>query len=70
MKLSLIQVFAESHDGKVSGTWLQDFNGTIEDAARKAKEAEAASFKKIQVAVVEEIGSSNYDLIFGIKRLA
>lgn len=70
MKLSLIQVFAESHDGKVSGTWLQDVNGTIEDAARKAKEIEASSLTKIQVAVVEEVGSSKYDLMFGIKRLA
>ena len=69
MRYSLVKVFAESQDGKVSGTWVEDVDGTIEDALRRAKAVEQASVSSIQVAVVERLGSSGYDLTFGMKKL-
>jgi hypothetical protein len=69
-KFSLINV-SERKNGCVSGNWIQDVTGTIEDAFKKAKGTEKANGNRINVAVVERINSStpNYDYLTNIKEI-
>lgn len=56
MKYSLINVDVDNGE-TVDGYWLQDVNGTFEDALRATQETERVNSYRIQVAVVEQINS-------------
>ena len=43
----------------VSGNWIQNVIGSLEEAIERAKSTEKANGNKIEVAVVDEIMSSN-----------
>ena len=69
MRFSLINV-SEEKDGSVSGNWIQDFTGTLEEAIEWAKDTEAANSFRIDVAVVEQIGGYiGFDFLTNMKRL-
>ena len=54
-RYSLINVFEEHKDGTVSGFWVQNKTGTLQEAKEWAKETEKANSNRITVAVVAEI---------------
>lgn len=68
MKFALINVSCEQN-GFVSGSWIQDFTGTLEQAAEYARETEMANSNRITVAVVEDKCYTPFTIIRGGKRL-
>lgn len=56
-KYSLVNVSGRMN-GKVSGTWLQDVTGSVEEAIERARSTERANGNRIEVAVVDRIEGS------------
>lgn len=66
---SLINVHA-SHGDRVTGTWLQDFTGSKEQAVIKARRTEAVNSNKITVAVTERVAFGLLDGPGDARRIA
>lgn len=56
-KFSLINT-TSNNAGKVSGYWIQDSTGTLEEAKQKARETEAVNGNKITVTVTNRVNGS------------
>lgn len=56
-KFSLLTV-VERKDGLVSGNWIQDFTGSVDEAIECARATEKANSNRVEVAVVERTGGS------------
>ncbi|MGC6586619.1 hypothetical protein ACPV3A_16830 [Paenibacillus sp. Dod16] len=69
-KFSLINV-SERKNGMVSGNWIQDITATKDEAFKRARDTEKANGNRIEVAVVEILGSKapNYDYLTNIKEV-
>ena len=70
MKFSLINVVREEN-GLVDGVWIQNYTGTLEEAAQWARDTEKANSNRITVAVVEQYvyGCPDYSLVTKQRRL-
>lgn len=58
MKYSLINVSVDKGE-TVDGNWVQNVSGTLEEAIEIARATEKANGYQIEIAVVEEICSTN-----------
>lgn len=69
-KYSLIQV-QERKNGRVSGYWIQDCVGTIEEAFERKEDTEKANSNRIEIAIVEQLtnGCPRWDYIRNIKEI-
>ena len=65
---TLVNVDHEEN-GFVSGNWIQDFAGTLEEATQMARETERVNNNRITVAVVENMYFSQFQRIYKAKRL-
>ena len=59
MTFSLINVSSRDAEGLVTGNWIQDVIGTIDDAYNRARSTEEANGNKISVAVVKGLPGTN-----------
>lgn len=55
MKYSLIQIEEEHGAGVISGSWVQDCIGSLEEATQRATKTEQVNSNRIKVAVVEQV---------------
>lgn len=66
-RYSLINVDNEDK-GIVTGSWLQDCTGTLQEAIERAKETEKANSYRINVAIVEQIPvGAQWDIIRALR---
>jgi len=56
---SLINVYSIDSKGSVWGTWIQDFNGTFEEALVQARKIEDTNSNMIEVAVTNAVAVEN-----------
>jgi len=60
-KYSLLNV-TEQDGGRVSGHWIQDHIGTLESAEELAQETNKVNGGRLDIAVVEQVGTTNPSL--------
>ena len=64
-RYSLINVWARNN-GRVSGNWVQDCIGTLNDAMKRARATEKANSNRIEIAIIEQTAEIMADYVSNV----